>query len=55
MNKINLMKKIKYLKITDNKLNLLLYIQILVDQSSLITNKDLNDHIKYNLAYKTYI
>ena len=27
------MKKIKYLKITDNKLNLLLYIQILVDQS----------------------
>jgi hypothetical protein len=31
------MKKIKYLKITDNKLNLLLYIQILVDQSSLIT------------------
>jgi hypothetical protein len=31
------MKKIKYLKITDNKLNLLLYIQILVDQSNLIT------------------
>ena len=31
------MKKIKYLKITDNKLNLLLYIQILVDQSGLIT------------------
>ena len=31
------MKKIKYLKITDNKLNLLLYIQILVDKSNLIT------------------